>query len=875
MTNETFNVKSVSFDKRVNIIDHIIANMEERHNGTGQSGILLGGDPGVGKTSFVRDFAVLFGLELIVIETPHLSEEHIINIPFIVYNPVNDTEQKRSDTLPSDGAQEEFEVKLANSNLYAQIKKARKIPDAEFLKGIYNGKRGDLEKVWEALEGDNETIPEKIKEMRNRYTSILFLDEYFRQTSKSIRNMLRGILNGKIGSHEMPDDAYVIYASNLEDEGVEAMSGHEDFRMFNFDAPDKDEWFAYIVGRFEKDKRVKLDMKIVEKFHKILDDKELSNTDVDADVRTSPRRWEELLKYINASLPAKNEDDAKKLMKNVKLNFRNYLTGDKAAISKKVLEAVAELIKETSKLDIKPGEETADHDWRETLKHQLEVKMKLGKHRKYVPVIAGMPGAGKTSYVKHLALELNLVLINVDVETLSAEDAIGLPLAKKGDKGDIDVKFSKPPTYEKIMNDIKKGTTEFENTLRKHFSKEVAAHKIAEFKKSEYKFLIFFDELNRPKDKKVFNAIRRVILEKSFGDGLELPDSAIIVAAINPHGVGIQDFTKHMTDVIDVIPAGVSWSKFKNHLESEDRKLTKLKDDDTPQMVLDTLYNFIDNFKVATASDHHTSKNVDNHFYLDVGSSPMYVSPREYSDIFSYTTRFIDNKLARLRPKMDESDPKQQAELEDKLRGALYESFEHTLNTVLKKNDTQAPEFMANVKDWFMHSDKVGVAGLFSRKIETVDLHQTIDKYFDHEDKDLFKNADFIHYLATVDPVTYTADLVETLVKRIEGDLKNDYAIIRKMTHKQKELDKGHEMTVLTNKEITHLEHFMRELINTIKINKIDGVIYVNTVDAFRTAVGKIDVSDNDELSDAVIEINTKVCDYVKSLGGKTAPPKK
>jgi len=48
-----FNASSASFDQRIDISEKILANMKARAQSVGKSGILLAGDPGVGKTSFI------------------------------------------------------------------------------------------------------------------------------------------------------------------------------------------------------------------------------------------------------------------------------------------------------------------------------------------------------------------------------------------------------------------------------------------------------------------------------------------------------------------------------------------------------------------------------------------------------------------------------------------------------------------------------------------------------------------------------------------------------------------------------------------------------------------------------------------------------
>jgi ATP-dependent Lon protease len=57
------------------------------------------GPPGVGKTSFVRDFAEILGLKLITVEKPHLVEEHIINIPFIVFDKGSESKKDLKERL--------------------------------------------------------------------------------------------------------------------------------------------------------------------------------------------------------------------------------------------------------------------------------------------------------------------------------------------------------------------------------------------------------------------------------------------------------------------------------------------------------------------------------------------------------------------------------------------------------------------------------------------------------------------------------------------------------------------------------------------------------------------------------------------------------
>lgn len=238
------NVAALDLSHKIQMIEHIFDNMHIKHTGLDSTGYLLGGDTGVGKTSFIRDLAALLGLELVIIETPHIVEEHIIDIPFIVVKPAGDAKNAH---LQVDTASPQFDIKFAKSNLYVALTRANKMDDAALLRMV-NSKQ-HLMPIWKELGGDEDVIPEEIMELRKKYKVILFLDEYFRQTSNAIRNMLRSILNGRIGSNEIPPDVYVIFASNLVDQGVGDIMENEDFRILDFDKPSLDGWFSYMFKK--------------------------------------------------------------------------------------------------------------------------------------------------------------------------------------------------------------------------------------------------------------------------------------------------------------------------------------------------------------------------------------------------------------------------------------------------------------------------------------------------------------------------------------------------------------------------------------------------------------------------------------------------
>lgn len=600
---EKLNVAALDVSGKIRTLEHIFDDMHNKAAKLGQSGYLLGGDTGVGKTSFVKDLCALLGVELVIIETPHIVEEHIIDIPFIVVKP-NGQHEDKSMQIDTKDTKAQFDIKFAKSNLHTTLVRSVQVADAQLLGNV--AKRPDLFMIWEKLGGTEKKIPPEIKQLRAKFKTILFLDEYFRQTSTSIRNMLRSILNGRIGSNTMPDDVYTIFASNLVDSGVGDILENEDFKMINFDTPNLDEWFAYLISKYKNNPKVQLDDELVARFYELMKKNKgsLSTDDVAADVRVSPRRWEQLILYINGAMPVKDQNDANLLLKNVQINFRNYVDGAQAEIAKDVMAAVKELIKERQKI-VADENGVEDSDWRSTLKHQIETRMKVGSARKYIPVIGGMPGAGKTKHIKDLATDLNLVPVIIDVQNMSPEEVIGVPLAEDAKGEEINVTFSRPPLYDEIQNQMREGEAHLQARLKKFFGDKEGAAKFAAWKKADVKYMIFFDELNRT-NPKVFNAIRKVLLEKEFNHEFKLPADSVLVAAINPTGKGVQELTKHVRDVFDVIPVGISWSKFSAHLDTLDLGVSK----EAAEIARNAVNAFAENFRMKSGG---SKSSVDPH----------------------------------------------------------------------------------------------------------------------------------------------------------------------------------------------------------------------------------------------------------------------
>ena len=844
-----FNAGSVDVGGRFKIIDKIFTNMHQKQNDLGSVSVLLHGDPGTGKTSLVKQLAKMLGFELVLIEAPHIVEEHLINIPFIVFG-TDDSERKGNTEVDA----KTYDVILSKSNLASILSTTKKSSDAELLKHI---KTADTftKKLWEEFGGSDTKIPNEIAEVRKTFNTILFLDEYFRQTSTNIRNVLRTILNGNIGNDKIPSGSFVLYASNMDDEGIDALPKNHQFSMVKVDNPTKDEWFSWLTSEFSeaKHKDVKLDKRIIDTFYTILKDEDISFNDFDSEIRTSPRRWAQVILYINASLPVEDEKDAKSLMTNIHHNFQNYKTKKSSSLLDKVSEAVAELIKETSDISIGKNSVNKESDWRETLKHQIKVKKKLGKHRSYIPVASGEPGTGKTSHAFAMAEEMNLGFISVDASVLSADDIVGIPLPKKSG-GEHGTTFAEPALYKKIMSLADSAEKDRIDTIEhdvksEKISKEEGKALLKDFKNSETKFLLFIDEINRVSNVKVFNSLRKVLLEKEVGEK-KLDERFIIVAAMNPHDLGTLDLTSHMSDVMDTVQVSPSWEHTKAFINK-----IKFKDVDDviPKSIQTVLETFLKKF--SKESNEPEDKKV---FYLGVGAEHAYISPRDISNLYTKLVVQTNKDFKRLFKDVDVEDIDTIKKKSGQLADSISESFEETLLSIFKSHDIDAPEFFHDLRSWFNNSEEADLTKILTtRKVESgISFEEIVKPYWEGDSKGhLSEEIEFINYLESAEVHTFVNDITSFILKEIDSEEALFEKGIKK-SHKKKTLKD--EKIEFSKEEVTKFEHFIRELIHSIKIHKMSG----DYIEQIKDAIDKT----LDEISNHADQYFSEFIDEVGSL---------
>jgi len=807
----SFDASKVGVENRLDLIEQVLANMLTQTGknavgarASGKAGVLLHGDPGTGKTSFVRELTTLIGMDLVVIEAPHITEEHIINIPFIVFN-TSGTSHHGDEKLNQD-----YELVLADSALFSTLNKSKAISDSTLCANIYK-KGGQLLQIWEELGGTQKVVPKLIARVRASFHCVLFLDEFFRQGNRRIRNMLRGILNGQVGQHDMPEHVYVIYATNVNDEGAQVGDSNEDFQAIEVEKPSKDEWFAWLVKKYEKDGNGHLNKKVVDEFYNLLEQDHLSHNDIQEDVRLSPRRWEQILTYLSASLPVKTADEGEALVKNIRASFKNYQTGKHSELVNKVVDAVVALIEETSNIKVST-QGTADSEWRTTLEHQIQTKMKLGEHRKYIPIISGNPGIGKTSEVAQVALKLHLVYIHIDCSTLSSEDILGIPLASNGEKNNEHaVKFSKP----KLWQTIQKKIVQKEQKLIQSLPDEAARK---EWKSRDWKYLVFFDELNRT-DTATFNALRRVVLEKSFSDEHKLPPETIVMGAINPNGSSTENLTNHMKDVIDVIDAAPSWKKTEAWLENMHIDASS----DAKKVSLDVIHQVINKFK--SAAREHAQQ---SHFYLMISDEPVYISPREISGLYENMVHNVDIKLERVQPLIASQDNEKLEKAANIIHGAIV--------------DSNAGPFIAQLSEWIAKNINIG-EGVFYKKPASVGLAGILEPYWDNFDLHLWDDAEFMNYLKGTDPQQTRSDLIEFLQDHLSSLQKVEDAIEpvtpgKNFDKDDKQIPFDQEFT--KNIHVGKFEHLARNMAFALKKFNISNDVGNAVGSAFRQGAGML-----------------------------------
>lgn len=661
--------------KIIGVLSHAI----KRATANEKFDLLLTGDPGVGKTTFIRQLAQLAGIPLVSIEAPHISAEHLINIPFVVIDSQGIENGEMQFSKDKGKSLDKLDIEHAESNLRSIIRKKRALKGDEtrWLRKLRKNQR-----LFRMVKEDPQ-LNDLILYFRKHYDAIMFIDEYFRNDDPKIRNILRGVLNGNIGSDPIPPRTYMIYASNMHDsEGGAVVAPTENTQLLsqNFDKADKRDWKEWYIGKYHDDRKYAIealesgdydqedkrdlekmsilpetDKDMLEAFIDAMPDDAFGENDRDSDVRISPRRFEQIVSGVNALMlnleSSENPlQDARGIFSFLRTNLRHYKTGDIADSVYKQLSAVIETqIKERTGISVSASNPLKATEWRDEVAMQLRLKTMLKKERSYPFLIGGEPGIGKTVFVNEVAQANDMRTIVIDASTLTKDDVLGIPLPDgySEDDGDVhkQVKFSKPPLYDRIMR-------AYERNRREYNAERV--DRGLEPRPDGYEIwqVLFIDEVTRVEETAVYNSLRKVLLEKDFGGGYSLPDDIIVMGALNPNDTGeyVKDLTDHMRDVVDVIGAEPSWTQFYEYLSGKLKMGVENKKNASKNLPSASLYQQALGFDITKAvkeglveilkNNHGTEyrgepiEEDSRYFYWDMGGDTFYVNPRETEEIF-------------------------------------------------------------------------------------------------------------------------------------------------------------------------------------------------------------------------------------------------
>lgn len=468
--------------------------------------------------------------------------------------------------------------------------------------------------------------------------------------SMRIQNLFRTILNGKIGTTPIPSDVYIIFASNMDnsDGSLDDIPLNHQFNKVNFDKPSKEDFLRYIADKFtdvdvntgETDEENKVENPISDLVYNKFADT-ITNDDIGVKdgngIRISPRRWEEVIKYINANIPPKNKAEAIELLTFLRDNMRDYESGNISELYPKYRDMLVELVKESSGIDISSANPLPADSWRGNLDSQIRTKMKLGSQRKYVPIVSGAPGIGKTTVVQSICEKYKLKKIEIDCSTLNSEDVIGLTVPD-GEGKELTTKFSLPPLYTKIMN-------EYDPKY--------------DVKDSKYTHILFLDEISRVTNK-VFNSIRSLILDKKVGE-FKIPDNIMIICAMNPFDKGAIILSDHMKDVVDVLDSEANYAETRTFFVNSKpaREVNELIGFDIYGIMMSIHDQIVELFESKEDVDGNPIKEpARRKFYWTDGLVTFYVSPREYDDMINggilnainFITKFPGYKFDKNKP---------------------------------------------------------------------------------------------------------------------------------------------------------------------------------------------------------------------------------
>ena len=666
-----------------NLVREVIQNMNANIKQAAAEKLMFAGIPGTGKTSSAVQLSILFGMNLIIIEGSHISEEDIINIPYVVQR--GNKQTKNVAQYKSSGS--DFEIIDAKSSLVSQMDNLGYIRDAEYQKMLNSNKL--MKKVYLKYKKFIDAV-RRTPQHKSGFKTILLVDEFFRTNDKKIMNLLRTILNGQIGTTDIPKDTYLIFASNFDntDGSLDEIPLNQQFTKVNFDIPSPDDFMAYVADKYtpydaetgEEDDEVKgsveLQPEVYNAFQENIGPKDMGT--VENGVVISPRRMEQIMLYVNSKIPLQSQEEARSLMTFLDINFTNYIEGSKSTkLLAKYKNIVKDIIVKTSPNistdDLAP---LPDTQWKQVLSDEIDAKLSIKGDRTYPAVLSGAPGTSKTYTVKKVAEDKNMGLITIDVSSLTTDDVDGIPVPETDANGNIETKFTEPPLYKRIMN-------QYEKQYKDVYQED-----------RPYNYILFLDELTRTTTQ-IFNKIRLLLLEKKVNSSYPIPDDIMIISAQNPSDDGAIELPDHVRDVVDVIPVEMAIEDTEGYMKglfehySDEETTLKFPVQQISFNLVSEIYN---RFKTDHDSDGNKKIVQVQPFFWSIGDyTVIYVSPREIVDLFQGTIQRIhDNFMFDGWDEIDEYNDKVFEEFIGQAKLYTYKKYEGMLDFIADKQGVES-----------------------------------------------------------------------------------------------------------------------------------------------------------------------------------------
>jgi hypothetical protein len=206
------------------------------------------------------------------------------------------------------------------------------------------------------------------------------------------------------------------------------------------------------------------------------------------------------------------------------------------------------------------------------------------------------------------------------------------------------------------------------------------------------------------------------------------------------------------------------------------------------------------------------------------------------------------------------------AQTEEKLRTSLYDSFKHKLSNIFTKQQVQSPEFLGDLKDWFLHSHEIDFGeGLYYKKAKTVDVGSILGSFFQNPDDNahLADDMDFVSFIENHDPQKFKEELSGFLLAQFEKDEDVKDKLIEKK-HKGKVVK--NDQIEFEDEEVSKFEHLVREMINAIEIHKLSNDHREIIRLAVREALKHIKEKHGADYMDELLEFNIKIAQLIKGI---------